>query len=132
MDIYFKTVAGALIAMLLCLMLAKQGKDFGLLLGILACCMIAVAAARFLGPVVEFFGELEAMIPLESSLLQIMMKVTGIGMIGELAAMICADSGSSTLGKALQILTSVLILWLSLPLLRSLLELVSGILEDLG
>lgn len=117
--------------MILCLSLTRQGKDFSLLLAVLACCMIAAVAVQYLQSVVDFFQTLEDMIPLDSSLLQIMLKVVGIGMVGEIASMICADSGNSALGKALQILTSVLILWLSMPLLESLLDLVSGILEGL-
>ena len=131
MDTYLKTVAGAMIALILCMTLAKQGKDFSSVLTLLVCCMIAGVAALFLEPVIDFFGKLEAMIPLDSALLEIVVKVAGIGMIGDLAAMICTDGGNSALGKAIQILTSVLILWLSLPLLQVLLELVSGILEEL-
>lgn len=131
MDIYLKTVAGALVVLVLCLALSKQGKDFGLLLALLGCCMIAAVAVQFLNPVVSFFETLEKLIPLDNALLEVMLKAVGIGMIGEIAAMICADSGNAALGKALQVLTSVLILWLTLPLFEALLDLISGTLEDL-
>lgn len=131
MDVYFKTIGGAMTALVLCLALSKAGKDYGLLLGTLACCMILAAAAAYLDPVVSFFQELEELIPLDSAMLQILLKTVGISIVGEVAAMICADCGNSALGKAVQLLTGVLILWLALPLLQTLLDMIRQILEAL-
>ena len=131
MDEYFKAVAVALIAAILCLVLMKQGKDTATLLSILACVMILSTAMGYLNSVLDFFDTLEAMAGLDKTHFQILLKVVGIGMIGELSSMICADAGNAALGKALQILGTVLILCLSLPLFRDLLELIGGILEGL-
>lgn len=132
MDIYFKTVAATLVAAILCLVLTKNGKDFGVLLLVLACCGITVIALRYLEPVIDFFRTLEDMIPLDNDLLEILLKIVGISVVGEVAGMICNDSGNGALGKALQWFTSILVLWLSLPMLQNLLELVGRVLEELG
>ena len=131
MDIYLKTICGAMIALLMTLVLSGIGKDYALLLGLLACCMITAVAMAYLEPIMVYFRQLEELIPLDNGLLEILVKITGIGIVGEIAVMICADSGNSALGKTLQLLTSVLILWMALPLLQMLLELVQGILEGL-
>ena len=102
-----------------------------MLLTVLACVMILCAAMRYLGTVLEFFADLEDIVGLEGSHFQILLKVVGIGMVGEIASMVCADAGNAALGKALQILVTVLILCLSLPLFQGLLELIGGILEGL-
>lgn len=131
MDTYFKTVGGAMIALILCLSLSKAGKDYMLLLGVVACCMILAVAAAFLDPIILFFQELENMIPIDSSMLQILLKTVGISIIGEMASTICMDSGNSALAKAVQTLSTVVILWLTLPLLQILLDLIRQILEVL-
>lgn len=128
MDGYFKAVAAALITAVLCMVLAKQGKDTAVLLTILACVMILFAAFGYLYSLLDFFGTLEEMIALEGDHFQILFKVVGIGMVGETASLICTDAGNAALGKTLQILGTILILCLSLPLFQSLLELIGGIL----
>jgi hypothetical protein len=52
-------------------------------------------------------------------------------LIGELAGLICSDAGNAALAKSIQILTTAVILWLSIPLFESLLDLVQAILGEL-
>ena len=129
MEGYLKAVAAALITAVLCLVMAKQGKDTAVLLTILTCVMILSVAMGYLDTVIAFFGTLESIVGLKGDHFQILLKVVGIGMVGEMASMICADAGNAALGKALQILGTVLVLCLSLPLFQGLLELIGGILE---
>ena len=131
MESYFKAVAAALIAAVLCLLFAKQGKDMAMLLTILACVMILFTAMGYLGQLLDFYHSLESMIGLEGDQFQILLKVVGIGMIGEMSAMVCADAGNAVLGKALQVFTTTLILCLSLPLFQGLLDLIDSILGGL-
>lgn len=131
MDIFFKVIAGVLITSVLCMVLSRQGKEISVLLVILVCCMIATIAMQYLESVIDFFRELQSLTRLDSQLLQILLKVVGISLIGELATLICNDAGNAALGKALQMLSGILVLWLSLPLLRSLLSLINGILGEL-
>lgn len=120
-----------MIALILCLAMAGAGKDYSLLLSTAVCCMVTAVAMSFLAPVVTFFRDLEEMISLDHDLLEILLKAVGIGVVGEVAAMICTDSGNSALGKTIQLLSSVLILWLSLPLLETMLDLIRELLEGI-
>ena len=129
MDIYLKALGGALLALLVCLVLSGTGKDFSMLLGLLTCCMITTVAMAYLDPVMAFLEQLEAMIPLDNSMLRILIKIMGIGIIGEVASLICSDSGSSALGKSLQLITGMMILWMALPLMQMLLDLIGEIME---
>jgi hypothetical protein len=47
-----------------------------------------------------------------------------------LAGLICTDAGNGALGKALQLLTGAVILWLSIPLIQALIELLSEMLGE--
>ncbi len=127
---FFQAVAAVLLAVILILVLQKQGKDTALLLALLVCCMIGVLAVSFLQPVMDFFRKLQALGALDETMLRTILKVVGIAMTGEIAGLICSDSGNSALAKMLQFLASAVILWLSLPLFTKLLELVEGILGN--
>ena len=55
----------------------------------------------------------------------------GIGLVVEMGSLICADAGNSALGKTLQILGAIAVLWLSIPLINSLIALLEQILGDI-
>ncbi len=120
-----------LIAVVLILTLQKQGKETALLLSIAACCMTAVLAFGFLRPVISFLESLMQAFHLDSTMLTLLLKVVGISITGEVAGLICADSGNAALGKVLQLVTAAAVLWLSLPMFKSLLDLVETILGTL-
>ncbi|MGN0998246.1 MAG: stage III sporulation AC/AD family protein [Faecousia sp.] len=131
MEDYFKICAGVILAVILGIALSKQNADVAMVLSILVCCMVLTAMAGFLEPVMDFLRELQQMAQLDDQLVGILLKAVGIGLVSEIAALICTDSGNGALGKGLQILASAVILCLCLPLMRSLLELMNVILGDL-
>ena len=129
MDIFLKAVACALIAVVLCLVLAKQGKDISLVITIAVCCMIITAAISYLNPVIAFVDRLQTLGQLNSGMLEVLLKAVGIGLLTEISALACSDAGNASLGKALQLLASAVILWIAIPLLNELIELIKRILE---
>lgn len=131
MDLFLKAVAAALITAVIGLVLARQGKDMFLLLTLAACAMIGAVAFTFLKSVISFLQRLTDMTKLNTDLLAVILKTVGIGLIGELAGLICSDAGNAALAKSIQILTTAVILWLSIPLFESLLDLVQAILGEL-
>ena len=130
MDTILKAIAGVLIALVVCVILAKQNKDFTILVTISVCCMLAVVAIGYLTPVIEFFSRLESLGGLNPDLISVILKAVGIALLGEITCNICADTGNGALGKTLQILASAVILWMSLPLFTRLIELVENLLES--
>lgn len=102
-----------------------------MVLSIAVCCMVALTALEYLSPVISFVSQLEQIGGLDHSMIRILLKVVGIGMVSEIAALVCSDSGSSSLGKTVKLLGSAVILWLSLPLYSMLVELLQRILGGL-
>ena len=131
MDVFLKSAAGVLIALVVSLAVAKQGKDISLLLTIAVCCMVVTAAVAYLEPVIDFLNRLQTAGNLDGDMLTILLKAAGIGLLSELTALICADAGNGALGKTIQILASAVILWLSIPLFSALISLVEEILGTL-
>lgn len=131
MTSFLQVIAGALITVVLGLSLNRQGKDITLLLGAAVCCMILTVAMVYLEPIVEFIQSLQQLGGLDDSMMSILFKAVGIGLIAEIASLICADSGNGALGKAIHILASAAVLWLSIPMMRSLLELIQKIVGEI-
>lgn len=130
MDVFFKAVAGILIAVVLGLALNKQGKDMSVLLTIAVCCMVMAGAISYLSSVVGFFHRLQSIGNLDPGMLEILLKAVGIGLLAEIACLVCTDAGNAALGKSLQILAAAVVLWMSVPLFSGLLELVEQILGE--
>ena len=128
MDVFLKAAVCVLVAVVWALILAKQGKDISILLVTAVCCMVIGAAVAYLKPVLDLVDRLQSVGNINSDTLSIMLKATGIGVVAEVTGLICTDAGNAALGKTLQFLACAVILWLSVPLLNELLELLDEIL----
>lgn len=131
MSQFLQAVAGSLIAVVICLAIQKQGKDIALLLTMGVCAIVMAAAVGFLKPVIEFASKLGSIGDLDEVFVQTILKAVGIALIAELTEVICTDSGNASLGKSVQFLAGAVILWLSLPVFTSLIDLVQKILEGI-
>ena len=130
MTLFLQACAGVFLAVILTLTM-ERGKGMAVLLSLAVCSMVGLIAMEYLSPVIEFLDTLQKVGGLNSELLKLLLKAVGIGLITELACLVCNDSGNSSMGKALQILGAVVIIWLSLPMLTAFLELMQKILGDL-
>ena len=128
METFVKVSACALITLVLSLVLAKQQKEISVLLNIAVCSIFTVVSLKLLEPLLDFLLVLEDTTDLDSNLVRILLKSTGIGFMGEIISTICTDAGNAALGKIVQVLSSVLILCLSIPLFETVLNLVQEIL----
>lgn len=130
MERFWQVTAGVLLTVVLGMTLSKSSKDMTIVLIMVVCSMVLVAAFSYLEPVLDFIRELQKLGQLDSTVSSVMLKTVGVGIVAEIAMLICGDSGNAALGKALHIMATVLILWLSMPLMRSLLELVQKIMGE--
>lgn len=123
-----QAAAGIMAAVIMWIILSKQGKEYALLLSLGTCCLVLVAMFRFLEPVLDLLKQLQSLGSLQPEWLSVMLKAVGIGLVVEMGALICSDAGNAALGKTLQILGAVAVLWLSIPLMNSLMDLLQQIL----
>jgi stage III sporulation protein AD len=130
MDTVLRTIAGVMLALILGITLSKQGKDMTVVLTVAVCCMVVTVAISFLDPVVDFFSLLRSVGDLDSDIMGIILKCTGISLIAEIAGLICSDSGFGAMGKAIKILAVAAVLWLSLPLMTSLVEMLQSVMGE--
>ena len=108
--------------------LGKYSKESAIVISIMACCMVAVSIVKYLEPTISFINKLQELGSLDSDVLEILIKSTGIAIISEIVILICNDAGNTALGKTLQLLATAVILWLSLPLLNKLIDVIENVL----
>ena len=125
---YLRFTAVTLVGLILALVLGKQSRELGLLLTMGVCALVSIGALSFLEPVTELLRELRDLGELDGQALTILIKCAGIAVLSELACILCTDAGEGAMGKTLSLLSSGAMLWLSLPLLRQLLELIGEVL----
>ena len=128
MDILLKAAAGVLIAAIINVACVKQSKEISVLLVLAVCAMVATITFEFLDDIIVFLRKLESIGNLNHSILTILLKSVGIAILAEITTLICADSGNNAFGKVLQMLATVMILWLSLPVFTQLIDLTQEIL----
>ena len=128
MELFVKSAAGALVVAVLGLVLGKYNKESALIISLAACCMIVVSAMWYLEPTIAFVKKLQTLGSLDSNVLEILVKSTGIAILSEVVILICNDAGNTALGKTIQLLATAVILWLSLPLMNKLIDLIENIL----
>lgn len=131
MDIVWKSAVLLVITAILCSMLGNRDKEACVLLVFAACVLTGLACVHFLKPILELIQDLRQLGDVESDNLSIIIKSIGIATLAEYTCLICNDSGYSSLGKAMQHLGMLAIMWLSIPVLRSLIELICQIMGNL-
>ncbi len=131
MDIFLKATACVLIATVLIILLSKEQKDLSVLISIVTCCLVLAAASEFLSPVLSFLFQLQQLGNLDITLVTALMKAVGITLLSQIASMVCQDAGYGVLGKVLQILSTAVVLWITIPLYEGLIHLVQEILGAL-
>ncbi len=129
MELFLRACGAVLIAVVLAITLGK--KDIAMVLTMMVCCLVTGIAFYYLEPVLKLIRQIQQQGNLNGHLIGVLLKAVGIGLITEIAVLVCNDSGNASLGKSLQILGSCVILWLSIPLFTSLLEIIQQILGEL-
>lgn len=131
MTTFLRITAACIVSVVLTLLLSRQNKDISLVLSVFVCCLVLYAAMEPLKTVFSFLGKLESIASLDSQSVKILFKMVGIGLVAQVAMLICTDSGNAALGKCIQIFAAAVILVQSLPLMQGLLELLQKILGEL-
>lgn len=128
MNVFWKTAAGILTALILWINLNKSNKDISTLITTAVCAMAILAAASFLQPVISFVKKIQGIGDLDAELVAAVLKVVGVGIVTEIATLLCKDAGNESMGKALQFVSTGVVLWLSIPVFEKMLSLLDNIL----
>lgn len=128
---FWKAMALVMIGLILWLMTNEQKKDIATLLTLAVCCALAAVTGQYLEPVFEIIYQLAFSGQLEQELLGSLIRAVGVGLITEVAGMLCCDGGNTAMGGMVRFLGSAVILFLSIPVFQTLITLIHEILGAL-
>ena len=128
MDIVVRAAAVGIIGGILALLLEKYTPELSVSVGILTGCFVIFLAASVGSRVADALREIaeEGGIPLV--FLSPVLKCVAIGMVSHLAAQVCRDARQGSIASAVELCASVCALYVSLPLIESLLGMVRRLL----
>lgn len=129
MDVLVKAVSCGFVSLVLYAILPADRKELKVLLGVVACCAIATAVASYLRPIFDFVDKLMHLGKLNGQMIAILWKIVGIGVVTEIASVICKDMENGTLSKMMRFLSVTATLWLTLPLFQEFIDIFERILE---
>ena len=124
----FKIVIIGIAGTILAVLLSDYRKDMALLVGLATGAAIFLCVADLLSQsFISLFGLLKTA-KVDFPHLDIALKIIGIGYLAKFGAQICRDAGQGAIAMKVELAAKITIVFLSLPILKALLELVMKIL----
>lgn len=114
-------------AALCALFLKKQTPELALTLAMAAGCMMLGFALGWVEQVTEFLGELGDTAGLSPAVLSPVLKVVGIALVSRWTSELCRDAGEGGLAVLVETAASALALLVCVPLLKSVLSTITGL-----
>ncbi len=126
MDI-FKIVAFAIFGVVMIVVIKQQKPEMALILSIATGIMIIIVAVTKISGIVSLLNELIDKSGVNKDFLTLIIKVTAVAYIIEFGKNICIDAGQSAIATKLEMAGKVIIVVLSLPLISSLITVLTGL-----
>ena len=123
----FKVVGFATISVILVVLLKNQRPDIALILSIASGIIIMIFAISKLTPIIDMLNTLIDNSGINKSFLKVILKITAIAYIVEFGKNICQDAGQSAIATKLEMAGKIIIVALSLPIIASLVNILSGL-----
>lgn len=128
MSILLKAAAIGIAGAVICLLLKKTAPEMGLMLSLAVSLLAAGLGVRLLKEIVELLKLAEEQAALSTALVSPVIKCIGIGVVTRLAVDICKDAGQGAAASAVELCGTACALTAALPLVRTLLQMISEML----
>ena len=127
MDI-IKIIGVAFIAVIIIVILNQYRPEFAIYASIIAGVLILTLASGTLSGIIDMINSISSKTNINSEFLVILIKITGIAILTELAVSICKDSGESAIASKVDIGGKIIIISMSIPIINALIDTVVKIL----
>lgn len=127
MDI-FKILAIAVLTCVASLIVKQVKPDFANLVSLAGGVVILLLLINYISNILDVFRNLIDKANLSPTLFSSILKIIGIGYLTEFTANLCQDTGNSSLASKVGLAGKIIILFLALPIITNLLDVIMGIL----
>ncbi len=123
----FKVVGFGIIAISLIIILKQEKPEIALICLVASSVLMLIFIFDDLKNVINLIDKLITTSNIDSDFLKIILKVIGISYLVEFGKDICKDAGESAIANKMELAGKVIIISLSIPVITSLLDIVSGL-----
>lgn len=119
-----QAAAAAVICSVLAVCVKSRSPELALALSAVCCVGLALSLVRLAAPILEFVKAMQSFTGLQNALLRPVWKTVGVCLLTQVGAAFCSDAGEQALAKMVELCGSVLCLYLSIPLLQAVFEMI--------
>ena len=130
MDEIIKIVGIGLIAVVLIIIVKQYRPEFALYISLIAGVVILYMALDNLTSCINLLKQICEKSGVNSKFLGILIKMTGIAFLSELAISICKDAGEGAIASKVEIGSKAIIISMSIPIIYNLLDVILKILPS--
>ena len=125
----FKIIGVAFVTAITAILLKSTKPELSFAVTVTGVIVILVFVADMLQNTVNIISTIASLTGIENGLIKILLKIVGVGYLTEFSAGILNDFGSNAVADKVILGGKLTILILSLPIIESVLKLISGFLE---
>lgn len=103
--------------------------EYGILISITGCVFIFIYSIKGVSNIVDFINEITALSSIGKGYIKILLKITGITFVSEIASDISKDCGYTALANQIQIFGKMSVLVISLPVFTKIISLIGTLLS---
>ena len=127
MEICIKAAAISVVGAIIGLVIKRANPGTSIVLSAAAAVIVLISALTTAEAVFDFVNEMTEMSGLSDDAVKAVLKTTAIAITARIASDICKDAGQTSAASAVDIAASLGALYAALPLMRSVVEMVGGL-----
>jgi stage III sporulation protein AD len=127
MNVLIKAAATAVAGAVLSLLLKRSAPELGFGLSVAVSLLAAALGLELLGELAEILDTVQSQTGLSAGVVAPVMKCVGVGIVTRLSADMCRDGGQSAIASGVELCGTACAMVVALPLIQSLLEMISQI-----
>lgn len=128
MEEIIKIIGIGLVSLVIIIILKQYKPEYAIYVSIIAGILILFFAIEKLTGIIELLQSISNKTYINQQFLGILLKITGIAFLTEFAVSVCSDAGEKAIANKIEIGSKVIIITMSMPIIKSLLELIMEIL----
>lgn len=118
----------ALIAVIMSIVLKENRPEFAIFVSIIVGIIVIVSLTPNINEIINYIKDLANKTNINFKFVEILLKITGIAILSEFAVSICIDANEKSIGSKIDIGGKIIIISISLPIVKALLDVIIKIL----
>ena len=128
MDEVIKIIGVGLISLIIIIIIKQYKPEFAIYVSIVSGIIIIYMIFNKLEGIINILKTISNKSGINNNFLDLLLKITGIAFLAEFAINLCKDSGEGAIASKIEMGTKVIIVSMSIPIISSLLEVITKLL----